>query len=261
MKKQWKRTAFAVSFVTLIFLITLCGCGEKSAAEIPQKVMEEEVIAVSPTVKENDAVEKSEPTENKSDVKSLNKEDTKKSMENSEEEAEAEGVSEITPQQFQETTDLTQKSTPAPKVPEKNTLPEESAVSKEVAMETQTFTCTISITCGDVLDHLDMCEPSIAAIIPSGGIILPETEVDYSQGESVYDVLQRVCRNNGIPMDSSYSPIYDSAYVKGIANLYEKDVGSTSGWTYWVNGSFPSYGCSAYELMDGDTVEWIYTCG
>ena len=23
---------------------------------------------------------------------------------------------------------------------------------------------------------------------------------------------------------------------------------------------FPNYGCSRYELQDGDTVEWVYTC-
>ena len=29
---------------------------------------------------------------------------------------------------------------------------------------------------------------------------------------------------------------------------------------YAVNGWFPNYGCSQYQLQDGDTVEWVYTC-
>ena len=29
---------------------------------------------------------------------------------------------------------------------------------------------------------------------------------------------------------------------------------------YSVNGWFPNYGCSLYQLKDGDVVEWCYTC-
>ena len=61
-------------------------------------------------------------------------------------------------------------------------------------------------------------------------------------------------------MEFSVTPIYDSAYIEGIANLYEFDCGELSGWMYRVNGWFPNYGCSRYVLQDGDTVEWLYTC-
>ena len=56
------------------------------------------------------------------------------------------------------------------------------------------------------------------------------------------------------------TPIYNSAYVEGIHNLYEFDCGSGSGWMYRVNGWYPNYGCSRYQLSQGDTVEWRYTC-
>ncbi len=91
-------------------------------------------------------------------------------------------------------------------------------------------------------------------------MIFPRSTVTFSEGESVFDVLQRVCRENKIHMESSWTPIYNSAYVEGINNLYEFDVGSLSGWMYSVNGWFPNYGCSRYELHDGDVVEWVYTC-
>lgn len=29
---------------------------------------------------------------------------------------------------------------------------------------------------------------------------------------------------------------------------------------YKVNGRFHNYGCSRYQLKDGDMVEWVYTC-
>jgi hypothetical protein len=60
-------------------------------------------------------------------------------------------------------------------------------------------------------------------------------------------------------MEYSMSPVYKSAYIEGIANLYEFDRGELSGWMYCVNGWYPNYGCSAYKLKDGDAIEWHYT--
>ena len=122
------------------------------------------------------------------------------------------------------------------------------------------YTCTISISCETILDNMDKCAESKKALVPEDGIILPATEVTFSDGESVYDVLQRVCKANKIHMESSFTPVYNSAYIEGIHNLYEFDVGKLSGWMYAVNGWFPNYGCSRYQLKDGDVVEWCYTC-
>ena len=61
-------------------------------------------------------------------------------------------------------------------------------------------------------------------------------------------------------MKNVNTPIYNSAYIEGIHNLYEFDVGEGSGWMYSVNGWYPNYGCSRYALQDGDVVEWRYTC-
>ena len=56
------------------------------------------------------------------------------------------------------------------------------------------------------------------------------------------------------------TPVYHTAYIEGIANLYEFDCGSASGWVYTVNGEQPGVGCSDYAVHDGDTVIWHYTC-
>lgn len=122
------------------------------------------------------------------------------------------------------------------------------------------LTCTISISCSTILSNMDKCEESKKEWVPDNGVILPATTVTFTEGESVYDVLQRVCRDNGIQMDVSWSGKYGSAYVEGIANLYEFDVGSGSGWMYKVNGWFPNYGCSGYTLSQGDVICWVYTC-
>ena len=144
---------------------------------------------------------------------------------------------------------------PVPAGKPKPVEPEDQQVDKGIAM-----TCTFSIECSTILNNLDQLDPDKLEMVPSGGVILKKTTVTFYEGESVYDVLQRVCREKGIHMEASWTPIYNSAYVEGIHNLYEFDCGSLSGWMYRVNGWYPNYGCSRYQLQDGDTVEWRYTC-
>ena len=111
-----------------------------------------------------------------------------------------------------------------------------------------------------VVDNLSELDPDKLELIPSNGVILAPTTVTFYEGESVFDVLQRVCKDNNIHIEFSWTPIYNSAYIEGIHNLYEFDCGALSGWMYRVNGWYPNYGCSRYQLADGEVVEWRYTC-
>lgn len=120
--------------------------------------------------------------------------------------------------------------------------------------------CTLSINCATLLDHMDRLPSGKAEFVPANGWILYPSEVVFEEGDTVHDVLQRVCRDNGIHMESSFTPAYNSAYVEGINQLYEKDGGELSGWMYNVNGWFPNYGCSQYAVKNGDVINWIYTC-
>lgn len=122
------------------------------------------------------------------------------------------------------------------------------------------YTCTFSIECSTILNNIEYLESDKLDVLPSDGIIFKTQTVKFYEGESVYDVLLRVCRENNIHMEASWTPMYNSAYIEGIGNLYELDCGSGSGWMYRVNGWYPNYGCSRYQLRDGDTVEWRYTC-
>lgn len=124
----------------------------------------------------------------------------------------------------------------------------------------RTEVCTVSITCGTILDNMSHLTAGKESLVPADGVLLPVTEAAFAEGETVFDLLQRVCRDNDIPMESSWSPLYNSAYIEGIANLYEFDCGALSGWMYSVNGAYPNYGCSKYVLHDGDVVCWVYTC-
>ena len=120
--------------------------------------------------------------------------------------------------------------------------------------------CTISISCASILDHMDWLDPAKTALIPENGWILGSTELTFTEGESVFDVLLRVCTEKKIHMEFEETPMYQSAYIEGIYNIYEFDCGELSGWMYSVNGWFPNYGCSRYTLSDGDVIRWIYTC-
>ncbi len=167
---------------------------------------------------------------------------------------EEENVTVFTPQNGETQKDK-YMTDPVPEGKPKPVEPEEQQVNQG-----NTYTCTFSIECSTILNNLDMLDPNKLEIVPSNGVILAKTTVTFYEGESVFDVLQRLCKEKGIHMEAEWTPIYNSAYVEGIYNLYEFDCGALSGWMYKVNGWYPNYGASRYQLKDGDVVEWRYTC-
>lgn len=142
-------------------------------------------------------------------------------------------------------------------VPEGKPLPVEP---QDVKVSTTAYTCTISISCATILDNIELCDPEKVELVPEDGWILKPIVVTFYEGESVFNVLQRVCKQQKIHMEYMNVPIYNSAYIEGIHNLYEFDVGEKSGWMFKVNDWFPNYGCSRYQLKDGDVIVWLYTC-
>jgi len=121
-------------------------------------------------------------------------------------------------------------------------------------------TVSISISCGTIKDHLDVFDPSKLEILPADGLIVPETQVEIGEGDTVFDVLLAVTKDERIHMEYVSTPIYSSNYIEGIGNIYEIDAGPLSGWMYKVNGEFPNYGCGRYVVEAGDRIEWLYTC-
>ncbi len=121
------------------------------------------------------------------------------------------------------------------------------------------LTATLSIRCDTILNNMENLDPAKVGYVPSDGWIL-YTEVEFTEGETVFDVLKRACSTYGIQLEYSYSPTYGSNYIEGINNLYEFDCGAQSGWMYKVNGWFPNYGVSAYTLSGGENITFCYTC-
>ena len=73
--------------------------------------------------------------------------------------------------------------------------------------------------------------------------------VELDPGASVYDALCAL----GVPISGN------SYYVSAINGLAERQGGQGSGWTYSVNGDFPSKACGKYLLAGGEKIAWIYS--
>lgn len=122
------------------------------------------------------------------------------------------------------------------------------------------YTCTLSVSCSTLLDNTDKLSESKREFVPSDGIILPTTSIPFSENETAFDVVRRAFQDAKIHFEFSNTPLHNSVYIEGIANIYEFDAGELSGWVYRVNGEFPQYSLSQYTLADGDIIELLFTC-
>lgn len=173
-------------------------------------------------------------------------------------------TSELTETSSSETEEtLTELTTDKESTTKSEVTPKPETTTKTKKPETTTQkqnTCTFVIECKTILNNMDSLKSNKKEFLPADGVILKKTTVTFEDGETVFDVLKRICKENNIQMESSYTPGYDNYYIEGINQIYEKDCGTKSGWMYCVNGTFPNYGCSDYKLKNGDEVEWRYTC-
>ena len=136
--------------------------------------------------------------------------------------------------------------------------PSQGAAAVEGDIPAQTS--TIEVRCDTILDNMGDLAPGKSSCVPGNGVILAASTVRFAQGDTVLDVLKAASSATGLQLEYSYTPGYGSYYVEGINNLYEFDCGNESGWMYKVNGWFPNYGCSEYQVHDGDVIVWCYTC-
>jgi hypothetical protein len=142
-------------------------------------------------------------------------------------------------------------------VPEGSPVPVEP---QDSVVTDEQLTCTLSVRCDTILDNMELLDKDKWELVPGDGVIFATASVVFYEGESVFNVLQREMKQARIQMEFSNVPMYNSAYIEGLNNLYEFDAGELSGWMYKVNDWFPNYGSSRYQLEQGDVIEWLYTC-
>ncbi len=127
-----------------------------------------------------------------------------------------------------------------------------------VQTDEQSLHCSLCIDCTTLLENTEKLPDEKRELVPADGILYKNTDVAFSEGETVLDVLVRALQQSSIHYEYSGSP--QTAYIEGIGNLYEFDAGPLSGWEYRINGEFPGVGCGQYTLHDGDEITWYYTC-
>ena len=88
-----------------------------------------------------------------------------------------------------------------------------------------------------------------------GGPVSGSGTFTFEEGATVYDALCAL----GLSIGSQDS--IHGVYVSSINGLAEKEHGASSGWMYAVNGKLPNMACSAYKLVDGDSIQWRYVTG
>lgn len=137
-------------------------------------------------------------------------------------------------------------------------LPEAQNDKVYTLLDENAMTCTLTVRCDEATKSGALSDDK-RAVLPEDGFIIAEREVNFTAGESVFDVLLRELKARKIHFDFSETPAYNSKYIKGISNLYELDCGEFSGWLYKVNGEIPSVGYNQYNVKSGDKIDIYYT--
>lgn len=262
--KQWKKWAALLAVVVLLVVAYLAGGEAPSSDPMPQNTIAAEQTEEPKQEEKTEESQEAEATEEaKKQTVSEQKDMAEETKPANSQTEEAPLTSELPSGETGEVQTANQTQEPqqdayfTDPVPEGKPEPVDEAPNID---SPQSFTCTLSVSCATILDHMDWLDEEKAELVPEDGILFGPTEVTFYEGESVFHVLQREMKQAKIPMEFEDTPMYNSAYIEGIGNLYEFDCGQMSGWMYRVNGWFPNYGCSRYQLQDGDVVEWVYTC-
>lgn len=124
--------------------------------------------------------------------------------------------------------------------------------------KTDTVTCTVTVECKSILDHMDDLKEGHEEFVPDDGYIIKDYTYKAKKGYTVYDALKDACKKSDIKLTAK-STSYGT-YVSGINNLDEFDCGDQSGWMYSVNGQFPNTSCGNLTVKDKDNIIFEYVC-
>lgn len=258
MKNYWRGVVVSI----ILVIATIVGI-KNLKIEIPGQVASNVTVNQQEENENKDLEENNSENEQDKDKKEESKENSSKEDKTKAEESNSSEESKSSPPSSNEavTSEESASSTgnTSGSVGE-NSNPAPVEVEDQHINTNKELTCTLSISCETILNNMQNLNSSKINYVPSNGIIYGERTVIFNEGESVFDVLLRETKRNRIHMSFRNTPAYSSNYIEGINNLYEFDCGELSGWMYNVNGWYPNYGCSRYQLKNGDKIEWKYTC-
>ena len=156
-------------------------------------------------------------------------------------------------------TEVSTEATKATEAPTAATQPATEAPTEPPVTEPAAPSCTVSISCTTVLDNWD--KPSGQAFHRPVERYHPRHRDGRAAGGR-HRVFRPAARGERLqyPDGVFRLALYQTTYIEGLGNLYEKDCGARSGWMFAVNGVFPNYGASDCTVQDGDSIRWLYTC-
>ena len=96
------------------------------------------------------------------------------------------------------------------------------------AQEPQAQTCTISIDCSTILDNMDKLERGKEGLIPSDGILLAKTEVQYEEGDTVFTILKRELKSRKMHYD------FEGSEARRTWQGFAISMNSTAEKTLWL---------------------------
>lgn len=133
---------------------------------------------------------------------------------------------------------------------------ETTSIGKETTIDSEdagsgfsVISAQITVDCQDAVNY----GYEAAINVDEDGIIYDDT-VELEAGATALDALYAT----GLVVataDSEYG-----SYVTSISSLAEGDCGSSSGWTFTINGEYPSTSADEVSVSDGDEVVWIMYC-
>ena len=124
--------------------------------------------------------------------------------------------------------------------------------------KTDTVTCTVTVECKSILDHMDELKEGHEEFVPDDGYIIKNYTYKAKAGYTAYDALKSACNSNDIKLTAQKTSY--GVYISGINNLDEFDCGKQSGWMYSVNGIMPNTTCENVTVDDGDSIVFTYVC-
>lgn len=192
-----------------------------------------------------------ETTENQSTIKAKKEKASEKEESTTDNQATEKNTNKTsTTKTTKSKTDTTSKKT--------TTKQETTSKAKNTTTKQSKNICYVTIECKSVLNNLDKLSDGHTDYIPKSGYYIQNYKYTYSDNDTVYNVLEKICNENNIKL-SCKDTIYGT-YIVGINNLDEKDCGAQSGWLYSVNETTPPVSCNKYVVNNNDKIVFSYTC-
>jgi len=237
----------------VISLIFLVSCGEAEVIPQPHTETLQPEVEVAPVSSPEEVIENPHQ-ESMPEVEVAPESPSEEVTENPHQESMPEvevapesPPEEVTENPHQESMPEVEKETTTAPQPEPEPKPEPAATVEE-----KKTLCTISVTCEKAMGKKEN--------LPQNGVILNAEAVEFTEGESVFQVLERCLSEKGIALEYREDATFNSVYIVSIGPLSEKDCGAYSGWMYKVNGVPPTCASSEYIIRKDDVIEFYYSC-